>query len=70
MPYSADVIFDTWSAQKNTMCITQTNSTESPSTLLGQLFYRSQIPVGPRFLAKNKNADAKRGFCNRLGLDN
>ena len=32
--------------------------------LPGQLFHSTQIPVCPRFLAKNKNADAKRAqFC-------
>ena len=30
--------------------------------LPGQLFYSTQIPVCLWFLAKNKNADAKRGF--------
>ena len=36
-----------------------------PSALPGQLFYSTQIPVGLWFLAKNKNADAKRGFRDR-----
>jgi type I restriction enzyme M protein len=31
----------------------------------GQLFYSTQIPVCLWFLAKNKNADAKRGFRDR-----
>jgi type I restriction-modification system DNA methylase subunit len=38
--------------------------------LPGQLFYSTQIPVCLWFLAKNKNADAKRGFRDRLGLEN
>jgi type I restriction enzyme M protein len=33
--------------------------------LPGQLFYSTQIPVCLWFLAKNKNADAKRGFRER-----
>ena len=33
--------------------------------LPGQIFYSTQIPVCLWFLAKNKNADAKRGFCDR-----
>ncbi len=33
--------------------------------LPGQLFYSTQIPVCLWFLAKDKNADAKRGFCDR-----
>lgn len=33
--------------------------------LPGQLFYSTQIPVCPWFLAKNKAADAKRGFRDR-----
>ena len=33
--------------------------------LPGQLFYSTQIPVYLWFLAKNKNADAKRGFRGR-----
>ena len=33
--------------------------------LPGQLFYSTQIPVCLWFLAKNKVADAKRGFCDR-----
>ena len=33
--------------------------------LPGQLFYSTQIPVCLWFLAKNKNADAKRGFRDR-----
>ena len=33
--------------------------------LPGQLFYSTQIPVCLWFVAKNKNAEAKRGFrCN------
>ena len=36
--------------------------------LPGQLFYSTQIPVCLWFLAKNKNADAKRG--KRPSLDN
>jgi type I restriction-modification system DNA methylase subunit len=32
---------------------------------LGELFYSTQIPVCLWFLAKNKNADAKRGFRDR-----
>ena len=31
----------------------------------GQLFYSTQIPICLRFLAKNKAADAKRGFRDR-----
>ena len=31
----------------------------------GQLFYSTQIPVCLWFHAKNKNADAKRGFRDR-----
>ena len=38
--------------------------------LPGQLFYSTQIPVCLWFLAKNKNAAAKRGFRDRLGLEN
>ena len=38
--------------------------------LPGQLFYSTQIPVSLWFLAKNKNADAKRGFRDRRGLEN
>jgi len=34
------------------------------------LFYSTQVPVCLWFLAKNKNADAKRGFRDRLGLEN
>ena len=33
--------------------------------LPGQLFHSTQIPVCLWFLAKNKNADAKRGFRER-----
>ncbi len=33
-------------------------------------FYRTQIRVCLRFLAKNKNADGKRGFHDCLELDN
>ena len=33
--------------------------------LPGQLFYSTKIPVCLWFLAKNKNADAKRGFRDR-----
>ena len=33
--------------------------------LPGQIFYSTQIPVCLWFLAKNKNADAKRGFRDR-----
>ena len=33
--------------------------------LPGQLFYSTQIPVCLWFVAKNKNADAKRGFSDR-----
>ena len=33
--------------------------------LPGQLSYSTQIPVCLWFLAKNKNADAKRGFRDR-----
>ena len=36
----------------------------------GQLFYSTQIHVCLRFLAKNKNADAKRGFRDRVEVDN
>ena len=35
------------------------------AALPGQLFYSTQIPVCLWFLAKNKNADAKRGFRDR-----
>ena len=35
------------------------------ASLPGQLFYSTQIPVCLWFLAKNKNADAKRGFRDR-----
>lgn len=38
--------------------------------LPGQLCYGTQIPVCLRFLAKNKAADAKRGFRDRIGLEN
>ena len=38
------------------------------AALLGQLFYSTQIPVCLWFLAKNKNADAKRGFRDRRQL--
>ena len=38
--------------------------------LTGQLFTNTQIPVCLGFLAKNKNADAKRGFRRRRRLDN
>ena len=38
--------------------------------LPGQLFYSTQIPVCLWFLAKNKNADAKRGFRDRLEVEN
>ena len=34
----------------------------------GQLFYSTQIPVCLWFLAKNKNADAKRHDLPELGL--
>ena len=36
--------------------------------LPGQLFSRTQIPVCLWFLAKNKSADAKRGFRDRRQL--
>lgn len=36
--------------------------------LPGQLFYSTQIPVCLWFLAKNKAADAKRGFRDRREL--
>lgn len=39
-------------------------------TLPGQFFYSTQIPVCLWFLAKNKNADAKRGFRDRLEVGN
>ena len=38
--------------------------------LPGQLFYSTQIPVCLWFLAKNKSADAKRGFRDRDEVDN
>ena len=38
--------------------------------LPGQLFYSTQIPVCFWFLAKNKNADAKRGFHDRSEFEN
>jgi type I restriction-modification system DNA methylase subunit len=38
------------------------------AALPGQLFHRTQIPVYLCFLAKNKNADAKRGFRDRRQL--
>jgi type I restriction enzyme M protein len=38
--------------------------------LPGQLFYSTQIPVCLWFLAKNKNADAKRCFRDRRKTDN
>ena len=38
--------------------------------LPGQLFYRTQIPACLWFLAKNKNAAAKRGFRDRRHLIN
>ena len=38
--------------------------------LPGQLFYSTQIPVCLGFLAKNKNADARRGFRDRRQLTN
>ncbi len=48
------------------MLVTDTFRCDLPS----QLFYTTQIPVCLWFLAKNKNADAKRGFRDRLGLEN
>ena len=33
----------------------------------GQLFYSTQIPVCLWFLAKNRSADAKRGFRDCMG---
>ena len=41
-----------------------------PSALPGQLIISTQIPDCLWFLAKNNNADAKRGFRDRLGVDN
>jgi hypothetical protein len=38
--------------------------------LPGQLFYSTQIPVCLWFLAKNKAADAKRGFRDRRVVEN
>jgi type I restriction enzyme M protein len=38
--------------------------------LPGQLFYSTQIPLCLWFLAKNKSADAKRGFRDRVEVDN
>jgi hypothetical protein len=38
----------------------------SATALPGQRFYSTQIPVCLWFLAKNKNADDKRGFLDRL----
>ena len=35
-----------------------------------QLFYSTQIPVCLWFLTKNKTADAKRGFRDRIGTEN
>ena len=43
------------------MLVTDTFRCDLPS----QLFYTTQIPVCLRFLAKNKGADAKRGFRDR-----
>ena len=40
------------------------------ASLPGQLFYSTQIPVCLWFLAKNKAADAKRGFRDRLEVEN
>jgi type I restriction enzyme M protein len=40
------------------------------AALSTHLFYSTQIPVCLWFLAKNKSADAKRGFRDRLGLEN
>ena len=44
--------------------------TEFPTmkTFSGQFFHSMQIPVCLWFLAKNKNADAKRGFRDRRQL--
>jgi type I restriction-modification system DNA methylase subunit len=39
-------------------------------SLPGQLFYSTQIPVCRWFLAKNKNADAKRGFRDLSEFEN
>ena len=42
-----------------------TNFPQFKTSLLGQLFYSTQIPVCLWFLAKNKAADAKRAFRDR-----
>ena len=47
------------------MHITNTNHAENLSTLLGQLFDSTPIPVCLWFLTKNKNAGAKPGFRDR-----
>ena len=38
--------------------------------LPGQLFHSTQVPICLRFRAKTKIADAKRGFRERVGLEN
>jgi type I restriction enzyme M protein len=43
----------------------ETDLVDCMVALPGQLFYSTQIPVCLWFLAKNKNADAKRGFRDR-----
>jgi len=47
------------------MNITNTHRAENLIRSPGQLFYSTQIPVCLWFLAKNKNAVAKRGFRDR-----
>jgi type I restriction enzyme M protein len=46
----------------------EANLVDCMVALPGQLFYSTQIPVCLWFLAKNKNADAKRGFQDRIAL--
>jgi type I restriction-modification system DNA methylase subunit len=46
------------------------SSTKGHNTLPDQLLYSTQIPICLWFLEKNNNADAKRGFRDRLEVDN
>jgi hypothetical protein len=55
---SASIGFDLSAAKNNVVALT------------GQFFYNPQIAVGLRFLVKSKNADAKRGFRDRLEVEN
>jgi hypothetical protein len=60
---------DSGSAQSSTLMGFDLSAADNNlAALLGQLFYSTQIPVCLWFLAKNKNADAKRGFRDHRQL--